>query len=154
MRMWDRDAAVEVMKVVAHTGPVASLAASLVPECCMVSCGIDGVLHLWKTDDLVCLRSVRPPMPSELTRAQEALKQLMDQEEKARWAATQVELEGQLAQLDEDGSPHSPISTASVSPADAASSASFVGVTTSSSSSSSELSSESWFAVSTCRRVG
>jgi len=92
VRMWDRQAAVQLLCVQAHAGPVASLTPSLVPECCMVSAGVDGVLRLWRTDDLVNLRTIHAPKPSQIAAEEENLRRQMELEHASRLADIEKDL--------------------------------------------------------------
>jgi len=75
---------VQLRKVDAHAGSISSLYPSLVPDKCFVSSSVDGILRLWKPDDLMCWRSVHPPTPSELAANERALrKEIEDAEQKA-----------------------------------------------------------------------
>eukprot|EP00802_Teleaulax_amphioxeia_P010144 Tamp_10169.p1 GENE.Tamp_10169~~Tamp_10169.p1 ORF type:complete len:438 (-),score=49.32 Tamp_10169:115-1428(-) len=108
IRMWDLEAAVQLRRVDAHAGPVTSLYPSLVPEKCFISTSVDGILRLWKPDDLMCWRSIHPPMPSDLAAEEQALRQQIQDEEEA--ALAKIENSLNAVDLESPQSPQSPLS--------------------------------------------
>ena len=79
------------------------------PDKCFVSSSVDGILRLWKPDDLMCWRSVHPPTPSDLAANERALRKEIEDAEQKAFEQMQNSLNSVDMESPEDESPlHSP----------------------------------------------